>query len=103
MIVYGCGNADGNRHTHINLPIILAGGGGGTTEARPLRQVQVQADDQPVPAMADRLGVYGRRAVRRFDGPVGAVVKSLGVRRCDPISNMGADNLQARLSGESGM
>src|SRR3989441_2282077 len=30
MIVYGCGNADGNRHTHDNLPIILAGGGGGT-------------------------------------------------------------------------
>ena len=25
MIVYGGGNADGNRHTHANLPIILAG------------------------------------------------------------------------------
>ena len=25
MIVYGCGNADGNRHTHSNLPVILAG------------------------------------------------------------------------------
>ncbi|MSU23998.1 MAG: DUF1552 domain-containing protein [Opitutus sp.] len=30
MIVYGSGNADGNRHTHDNLPIILAGSGGGT-------------------------------------------------------------------------
>lgn len=29
MIVYGSGNSDGNRHTHDNLPIILAGGGGG--------------------------------------------------------------------------
>lgn len=29
MIVYGSGNADGNRHTHTNLPIVLAGGGGG--------------------------------------------------------------------------
>jgi hypothetical protein len=29
MIVYGSGNADGNRHTHSNLPLILAGGGGG--------------------------------------------------------------------------
>ncbi|HWA26189.1 MAG TPA: DUF1552 domain-containing protein [Lacunisphaera sp.] len=28
-IVYGSGNADGNRHTHENLPVILAGGGGG--------------------------------------------------------------------------
>jgi len=23
MIVYGCGNSDGNAHTHVNLPIIL--------------------------------------------------------------------------------
>jgi hypothetical protein len=29
MILYGSGNADGNRHTHSNLPLILAGGGGG--------------------------------------------------------------------------
>jgi hypothetical protein len=30
MIVYGSGNADANRHTHSNLPLLLAGGGGGT-------------------------------------------------------------------------
>jgi len=30
MIVYGSGNADGNRHTHNNLPVVLAGGGGGS-------------------------------------------------------------------------
>src|SRR6185503_10938765 len=29
MIVYGSGNADGNRHTHVNLPVLLAGSGGG--------------------------------------------------------------------------
>ena len=29
MIVYGSGNSDGNSHTHRNLPILLAGGGGG--------------------------------------------------------------------------
>jgi hypothetical protein len=28
-IVYGSGNADGNRHSHDNLPLILAGAGGG--------------------------------------------------------------------------
>ncbi|MBL9206003.1 MAG: DUF1552 domain-containing protein [Opitutaceae bacterium] len=28
-IVYGSGNADANRHTHDNLPLVLAGGGGG--------------------------------------------------------------------------
>ncbi|MEY2409847.1 MAG: hypothetical protein QOF48_2517 [Verrucomicrobiota bacterium] len=30
MIVYGSGNADGNRHSHVNLPVLLAGSGGGT-------------------------------------------------------------------------
>lgn len=30
MIVYGCGISDSNRHTHENLPVLLAGGGGGT-------------------------------------------------------------------------
>jgi hypothetical protein len=29
MVLYGSGNADGNRHTHVNLPILLAGSGGG--------------------------------------------------------------------------
>jgi hypothetical protein len=30
MIVYGGAIADGNRHTHANLPVVLAGAGGGT-------------------------------------------------------------------------
>ncbi len=38
MIVYGSGNADGNRHTHRDLPIVLAGGGGGAFQ--PGRLVQ---------------------------------------------------------------
>jgi hypothetical protein len=29
MIIYGGGNADGNAHTHTNLPVVLAGAGGG--------------------------------------------------------------------------
>jgi len=56
MIVYGCGNADGNRHTHENLPIILAGGGGGTLA--PGRYVK--AGGKPATnlflSMADRMG-----------------------------------------------
>jgi hypothetical protein len=30
MIVYGSGLSDGNRHTHEDLPILLAGRGGGS-------------------------------------------------------------------------
>jgi len=33
MIVYGGAIADGNRHTHENLPVILAGHGGGVIQA----------------------------------------------------------------------
>ncbi len=30
MVAYGSGNSDGNAHNHDNLPVLLAGGGGGT-------------------------------------------------------------------------
>lgn len=68
MIVYGGGNADGNRHTHTNLPIILAGGGGGTLQ--PGRFVKHGA--KPVTnlflSMADRMGVSG---LQRFGDSTG--------------------------------
>jgi len=56
MIMYGSGNADGNRHTHVNLPILLAGSGGGgfkpgryvTTKPAPLTNLFL--------TMADRMG-----------------------------------------------
>ncbi len=59
MIVYGSGNADGNRHTHANLPILLAGAGGGGL--KPGRYVK--AGSKPLTnlflSMADRIGVRG--------------------------------------------
>ncbi|MEQ8787756.1 MAG: DUF1552 domain-containing protein [Pirellulaceae bacterium] len=33
MIAYGSGNSDGNRHNHDDLPILLAGKGGGTIDS----------------------------------------------------------------------
>ncbi len=57
MIVYGSGHNDGNRHTHDNLPIILAGAGGGTLT--PGRYVK----HSPAPmtnlylSLIDRMGV----------------------------------------------
>jgi len=33
MIVYGSGISDGNRHNHDNLPMLLAGAGGGTIDS----------------------------------------------------------------------
>jgi hypothetical protein len=59
MILYGSGNADGNRHTHVNLPVVLAGGGSGAF--KPGRYVK--AKDQPITnlflSMADAMGAQG--------------------------------------------
>jgi len=57
MIVYGGAIADGNRHTHANLPVILAGcGGGKLTTGRMLK-----VDDKPMSnlfvEMLNRFGV----------------------------------------------
>ena len=40
MIVYGCGNSDGNRHTHHNLPLVLAGHGGGALTPGQFRSLE---------------------------------------------------------------
>ena len=59
MILYGSGNADGNRHTHDNLPILLAGAGGGAF--KPGRYVK--AKPQPLTNlflnMAEGMGAQG--------------------------------------------
>jgi hypothetical protein len=68
MIVYGSGNADGNRHTHTNLPIVLAGGGGGLmTPGR-----HVNHGSKPLCnlflSLADHMGVTG---LERFGDSTG--------------------------------
>src|SRR5439155_17721906 len=56
MIVYGGGNADANRHTHTNLPVILAGGGGGTLKpGRVVKSGGVPMSNLLL-SMADRMG-----------------------------------------------
>jgi hypothetical protein len=57
MIVYGSGNADGNRHSHDNLPMLLAGGGGGTlTPGRYVKHGSKPATNLFL-GMAHRLGI----------------------------------------------
>lgn len=59
MIVYGCGNSDGNKHTHTNLPVVLAGGGGGSfTPGRSVRYEDVPMTNLYL-TMARRMGVSG--------------------------------------------
>ena len=57
MVMYGSGLSDGNRHNYENLPILLAGRGGGTID--PGRHIRY---DRETPAcdllvsMVDRMG-----------------------------------------------
>lgn len=62
MIVYGCGIGDGNKHNHDELPVVLAGGGGGTLN--PGRHVKLN-ESTPMTnlyvSMLDRMGVQAER------------------------------------------
>lgn len=68
MILYGSGNADANRHTHTNLPILLAGHGGGTLHAgQHLKQSSLPASNLLL-SMADRMGL---KQMERFGDSTG--------------------------------
>ena len=72
-IVYGSGNADGNRHSHDNLPIVLAGGGGGLlTPGR-----YVKHEGKPMSnlflSLADHAGVTGLERFGDSTGRLGNV------------------------------
>ena len=68
MIIYGSGNSDGNRHTHVNLPIIMAGAGGGTLTTGRYVRVSSQPMCNLFLSMIDRMGVRG---VERFGDSTG--------------------------------
>jgi hypothetical protein len=68
MLVYGGGNADGNRHSHYNLPIILAGAGGGTLN--PGRYVQ-QGGKPTTNLYLSMAGRMGLKNMERFGDSTG--------------------------------
>jgi hypothetical protein len=63
MIVYGSGIRDGDRHSHNELPVILAGKGGGSIQTG--RHYAVAGEDTPMTNMylslLDRIGVPAER------------------------------------------
>jgi hypothetical protein len=62
MIVYGGAIGDGNRHNHDNLPILLAGRGGGALRAgRHIRYDRETPMTNLYLAMLDRMGVSAER------------------------------------------
>lgn len=71
MIVYGSGLGDGNRHNHDNLPILLAGRGGGTvTPGRHIKADNRTPLNNLFLSMLDRIGAKTDRfgdSTGRFD------------------------------------
>lgn len=62
MIVYGSGLGDGNRHNHDNLPVLLAGRGGGTIQSG--RHIQFERETPMTNlflSMLDRVGASTER------------------------------------------
>ena len=62
MIVYGSGLGDGNRHNHDNLPVLLAGRGGGTIQSG--RHIQFERETPMTNlflSMLDRVGAPTER------------------------------------------
>jgi len=57
MIIYGSGNSDGNRHTHSNLPLVLAGGGGGALTPGRLVRHGGKPMSNMLLGLADKMGV----------------------------------------------
>jgi len=72
QIVYGGGNADGNRHTHTNLPIVLAGAAGGATKPARFLNLHSKPACNLFLSMADRLGATN---ITRFGDSTGRLAE----------------------------
>jgi hypothetical protein len=68
MIVYSCGNADGNAHSHTNLPVLLAGRGGGKLQTGRFHNVESMPMSNMFLEMLEHLGVEGVNQFGDSDG-----------------------------------
>jgi hypothetical protein len=63
MVVYAGGNADGNAHSHDNLPVILAGAGGGGLQTGRYHSVRSMPMANMYLEMLEHMGIHG---INRF-------------------------------------
>jgi hypothetical protein len=59
MIVYAGGNADGNAHSHDDLPVILAGAGGGRLQTGRFHEVRSMPMSNMFLDMFEHMGIEG--------------------------------------------
>mgnify|MGYP003338537476 CR=1 FL=1 len=74
MILYGSAISDGNRHNHDDLPILLAGGGGGTLKSG--RYLKYEKDTPLANLYVAMLDAFGTPVERFADstGPLAGVL-----------------------------
>lgn len=73
MILYGSGNSDGNRHTHTNLPLLLAGSGGGALKAGRFQRYGGVPMSNLLLSLADQMGAHGIERLGDSTGRLSAV------------------------------
>jgi hypothetical protein len=73
MVVYACGNADGNAHSHDNLPVILAGAGGGGLKTGRYHEVRSMPMSNMYIEMLEHMGVRGVDRFGDSDGRRAAI------------------------------
>jgi len=73
MVVYGGGNADANRHTLVNLPVLLAGAGGGSLTAGRYVNFSSTPMSNLLLSVADRMGIQGVERLGDSTGRVKAI------------------------------
>ena len=97
MIVYGSGISDGNRHNHDDLPILLAGRGGGTINTgrhvrydkrRPINNLYLAMLDR-IDAPADSLGDSSGKRRTELKFPSGPPIATMRPRIFLPASPRG--------------
>lgn len=70
MICYGSAHADGNRHTHHNLPVLLAGAGGGALNPGQYVKFGSKPITDMFLSLADRMGCVGVERHGDSDGRI---------------------------------
>jgi hypothetical protein len=73
MIAYTGGNADGNAHSHTNLPMILAGAGGGALQTGRFHELPSMPMSNMFLEMLDHMGVAGIEQFGDSDGRRAAI------------------------------
>ena len=71
MVCYGSALSDGNRHNNENLPVLLAGRGGGTID--PGRHIRFEQETPMCNLFLSMLDRVGTRPISSGTAPVGSV------------------------------